>query len=210
MPKSMVPKKRRSRKRSSNSSSGGSLVAQGPNPQSIIYNGPSKLPEQVKPEYQVFEMHYDAQAAATAGTVWDLTVTGAQVRSNAFEWSDFAGSFREYRVLSLRYEYNPNVINAVNSSINYTPVYSVVDRDDASASGSYANIVTNTSLRVFTMQRMYAREAKMESTFEAEFISVAGDPAAYFSIKNYSTGLTASQVYGRYLVRWIVQFRTRI
>ncbi len=51
----------------------------------------------------------------------------------------------------------------------------------------------------------------MESTLEAEFISVATDPAAFFSIKSIMENLFATaHNLGVFFDTWVVQFKTRI
>lgn len=186
-----------------------STVNNPPGPDVIVYRGPTRLPETINPEIKTVELHQGGLVSSSAGTIIDSNLSSNGVRSAGDDFSGWAGLYREYRVLGIRFEYHPNIVDAVIAATVYTPVYTVIDRNDTSATGTYANVESNTSLEIFTLQQKWMRQAKMFSTTEANFISVAVDPPSYFVIKFFATGLTASTNYGRYLSRWIVQFRTR-
>jgi len=175
----------------------------------IRYNGPSRLPENVHPEIKTVELHNAFAVTSSAGGVIDINAFSSQVRTLGDDFSSWAGLYREYRVLAVRSEYHPDVIGATVSTLLYKPVYTVVDRIDTSAVGAFANIESNTSLRIFTLNTAWFREAKMEDTSEADFIAVSTDSPSPFGIKMFTTGVTPSTAYGRQLDRWVVQFRTR-
>jgi len=197
------------RKRRGRSRNTGGVSNVGPNANVITYSGPSKLPERVEPEIIRVEVHSGGAVTSSGGGVVDTNVTSSTVRTLGDDFSSWAAVYREYRVLSIRVEYHPDVTGASIAAILYKPVYTVVDRLDASASTSYANIESNTSLEIFTLQVPWMREAKMSDTLESNFVSVAQDGAIY-SIKYFSTGLTATTTYGRYLYRYVLEFRTRV
>jgi len=187
----------------------GTTFSNTPGASVIKYGGPSRLPENVHPEIKTVELHSGGVLTSTAGGVIDTNVTSSTVRTLGDDFSSWAALYREYRVLAIRLEYHPDVIGASIAAILYKPVYTVVDRLDASAIAAYANVESNTSLRIFTLNTTWFREAKMEDTSEADFISVAADPASFFVCKYFATGLTATTQYGRFLYRYICQFRTR-
>jgi len=184
-------------------------VSNPPGANVIRYTGPSRLPENVHPEIKTVELHNGTLATSSAGGTIDSNVSSGGVRTNGDDFSSWAQLYREYRVLAIRQEFHPDVIGATIASILYKPIYTVVDRLDTSAVAAYANIESNTSLRIFTLNQNWFREAKMEDTMEADFVAVSADPPSTFVIKEFSTGLTASTQYGRFLSRWVVQFRTR-
>jgi len=184
-------------------------VSNPPGANVIRYNGPSRLPENVHPEIKTVELHDGVSVTSTAGGVVDANLFSSQVRTLGDDFSSWAGLYREYRVLAVRLEYHPDVIGATVSTLLYKPVYTVVDRLDTSAIAAYANVESNTSLRIFTLNQPWFREAKMEDTSEADFIQVNSDSPSPFGVKFFVTGLTPSTAYGRTLGRWVVQFRTR-
>jgi len=188
----------------------------------IVYRGPSKLNERVNPEYKTFELHAFAQATTivTTGAI-DLNVSSNTVRTLANDFSSFAALYREYRVLAIRVEFipmfendhvgTPATTSAVPPPILYFPFVTVIDRDDASAIGLLNNVASNTSLRIFPINCRWMREAKMDSTVEAEFIPVNSDPAAFFAIKFATEGSYAAATnLGIFYYTYIVQFKTRI
>jgi len=187
----------------------GNTFSNTPGASVIKYTGPSRLPENVHPEIKTVELHAGGVLTSTAGGVIDTNVSSNTVRTLGDDFSSWAALYREYRVLAIRLEYHPDVIGASIAAILYKPVYSVVDRLDAAAIAAYANVESNTSLRIFTLNTAWFREAKMEDTSEADFISVGADPTSFFVCKYFATGLTATTQYGRFLYRYILQFRTR-
>jgi len=182
-------------------------------PNTILYRGKSLLPVAVAPEIRTEQLQIIITATATAGGVLDgiaATASSAAVRSNGADFSSWAAIFREYRTRSVRLEFHPNVQYGVAATpIIFAPVYTVVDRDDASNVGSLSNIQSNNSLRVFALDQAWVRDAKAESTGEADFVSTSADPTKFFDIKVFATGLSANGVYGSFLVRWVLQFKTR-
>jgi len=204
-----MKRNKKSKSRKSGNRSSLSNVSNPPGANIIRYRGPSRLPENVHPEIKTVELHNAFSVTSTAGGVIDINAFSSQVRTLGDDFSSWAALYREYRVLSVRSEFHPDVIGATITSLLYKPIYTVVDRIDTSAVAAFANIESNTSLRIFTLNQPWFREAKMEDTSEADFIAVNTDSPSPFGIKMFTTGVTASTAYGRQLDRWVVQFRTR-
>jgi len=187
----------------------------GPMSQITAYSGPTRLPVSMQPEVRTEQLQIQLPVTSTAGGVIDgfasIGTSSSVVRSVASDFSSWSGLYREYRVLSLRAEYHPNVKDAVPvaGAIIYQPVYSVVDRDDLSAVGAINNIISNSSLELHTLNEPWVRETKMQSIGESNFVGVATDPTSFFVVKIFATGVSASASYGTILVRWLLQFRTR-
>lgn len=111
---------------------------------------------------------------------------------------------------ALRVEYHPNAVNATQAApILYSPVYTVIDRDDASNVGAVTNIVSNQSMQIFALDQQWVRETRAQSIGENDFNPVSADPTRYFVVKAFSTGLSVTSTYGVFLVRWVCEFRTR-
>jgi len=203
---------KRNKKQKSARKSGNNMrknVSNPPGANIIRYNGPSRLPENVHPEIKTVELHDGSAVTSSAGGVIELNATSSNVRTLGDDFSSWALLYREYRVLAIRLEYHPDVLGATIAALLYKPIYTVVDRLDNSAVGAFTNIESNTSLRIFTLNQPWFREAKMEDTSEADFIAASADSTSPFSIKGFTTGVTATTTYGRILIRWVVQFRTR-
>jgi hypothetical protein len=186
-----------------------------PNANQILYRGPVKLQEAIEPEIKTVELHAltNVSTTVTSGTV-DLNVSSGTVRTNATSFSSWATLYREYRVLGIRANFIPDFENdhVGTPTVSGTlPWATVVDRDDASAVGSVANIVDNTSLIIYPLNRRWIREAKMDSTVEADFVAVTTDPSGFFAIKLFTTGQFAAVTgLGVLYATYLVQFKTRI
>lgn len=167
----------------------------------------------MRPEVKTVQLQYSFTATATGAGVIDGIATyanSAAVRTYGADFADWAALYREYRVRSLRLEYHPNAVNAIAANpVLFTPCYTVVDRLDASSVASAGNIISNTSLTIFALDQKWARSTKANSTGEANFVAASSDPTNYFVVKTFATGLTNAGLYGVFLVRWIVEFRTR-
>lgn len=128
--------------------------------------------------------------------------------SSATDWSSAIALYDEYRVLGMRLEYHPNAYTASAVS-SFAPVYSVIDRDSASALGGYSTAVNYASCKEHSLDRPFSREMKMESSAEAQFFNTSALPTSSGSIKLISTGLSNSTGYGRVSVYYMIQFRGR-
>lgn len=187
-------------------------------PDVALYTGPSIYPTTIQPETDTRELHYFVAATSSAGGVIDQVFSSSAssvgVRSLAITFSNFT-NWREYRVLSLRVEYHPSYINCnpqtgTPATALATPFWTIVDRDDASSAGSYANIADVSSLRIHSLMQPWVRVAKQNQFGEGNFVLITADNTEFFSIKAFSTGLSANTTYGHFYVRWIVQFLQRV
>jgi hypothetical protein len=135
--------------------------------------------------------------------------------SNGSSWGSLSGNYREYRVLAIRAEFTPSVEGALPSAavtaLATTPWATIVDRDDSTAAGSYANITANESLALQPLGKCWMREAKMESTDESNFVPIGSSSTPGFMvIKSYLNTGSGTLGFGAFLYRWVVQFRTLI
>jgi len=182
-----------------------------PDAKTITYTGPTILPFSVRPPMDVVELHAEGSFNSSAGGIVDTHVSTTTVRTVANDFSEWASVYSEYRTLSIRLEFYSNTPGGPASGLAYAPVYTVITRDSLSTIANYANVVNNSSLRVYGLTQNWVRSAKMDSTEEASFTTVTADPAIgeSYQIKYFATGLTATTSYGRFIYRYIVQFRTR-
>jgi len=187
----------------------------GPAANVLVYNGPSLLRTGVVPEIREVSLRSQTTVSTTAAGVTDFVFSSSTVRSNGADFSAWASLYREYRVLSLRSEFTPAYTGTLNNAqalATGTAVWStVVDRDDTSPITALANVISNDSLRQFSMNMRWFRIAKMNSPGEAEFVPIGTDPAQFFVIKaNVGVAAPTSVAWGIIITTWVVQYRTRI
>lgn len=152
---------------------------------------------------EVIPLHSVVSIASNA-----LGVMAAEITTNpntTIEYASYAARFREYRVLGVEAEWVPNL------KVNTTAIVGaamLIAQNKSSAFG------TPTSYnQLFPMGH-----AKVQQVFERFKYSIVADditdldvgstaaPGSEFSFLFYADGLTASTTYGRYFLRWIVQF----
>ncbi len=118
-------------------------------------------------------------------------------------WSTFAGPFEEYRVLATRIHYEPTVFISANA---WAPIYTVIDRDDATALTGTTTAARYSSVKLETTGRPWTRMMTMQTAGEAAFTPVTS-PAATVWFKCYGSGQASNTVLGQILISWLVQFR---
>jgi len=189
----------------------------GPSATALQYRGPSHIPSSIRPQSVIQELHtiVVAQYNNAAPSLIDSNVSSGTVRANGSDFATYAGLFREYRTLSIRVDFVPAWKHSLNTAqlalAAAAPFVTVCDRDDVSAIGATANVVANTSLRLFSLNHPWTRENKMQSPAESEFIATSGDPTQYFVVKYFSAAtIQTAVVLGYFYYSYIVQFRTRI
>lgn len=216
------PRRNSYRRRNRTGMRNNTRAVSGPPENAIGYFGPSILPRGVRPDLFCVELHYYQAAVSTGAGVYDTCISSALTAANAngvgvsnsASWATVSGLYREYRVLSIRSDFTPAAQGALpNAAATFTqPIATVVDRDDSTASGAYANIVSNESLRLHTLTQPFTRIARMESTDESSYVLVSTSSGGFMTIKVLATGIGApgAATFGAMLYRWVVQFRTYI
>jgi hypothetical protein len=143
-------------------------------------------------------------ASATAiNTTWTMNNP-----SNCTDWADYASSWDEYRVLSLRVEFHPNSKFTNPTGNSYAPFVTVVDRDTSTALVSYAAAANYGSLAYRVLDDSWFVEMKMTGVKEAQFLNTQALPGAGGGIKTFCSGLS-NITFGRTCAYYMVQFKDR-
>jgi len=176
-------------------------------PNKLSYNGPIKT-----------KADRDNNDLVTLVLIWDqaLTAAGTAINStwsfnnpsNCIDWSDYAASYDQYRVLGLQLEYCPNSTFTNPTTNTYAPIYSVIDRDTATALASYAAAANYASLATHTLDKRWSVSMRMESSAEAQFFNTQSVPGSSGGIKTFASGLS-NVTFGRATAFYRVQFRGR-
>jgi len=182
-----------------------------PSPNATIYTGPLTMGILGRQENDVMTTQINViNAVATNGsgvinTVFDFS---SQVQANS-DWSSFAATWGEFRILSGRIMLTPwNTFNTPTTTV-LAPLYTVVDRLNSTAIASLATVANYASSEQHLPSTVVVRSAKMEGTDEAQWTDVAATPNDRIFIKLYSTGNTASLTLYDYYNSYMVQFRGR-
>jgi len=128
--------------------------------------------------------------------------------SSAYDWTEFAEAFAEYRILGFRAEFFPWNRYSKTTTLT-TPLVICIDRSgDTSAPVSYQQIMEYSSGKKKSLEDPWSMEWRMSSSEEAQFKPVT-DVAPVVGLKLYADGLSASTTYGRFFYYWRIQFRNR-
>lgn len=161
-------------------------------------------------------------AAVSIGTGIMSPTFSFENPSSTQDWTNVIAIYDEYRTLAMELLFIPNMedcLDTVNLALNHEPVYTVVDRDTNSALTSYALASNYPSMVPHSLTKRWSVTMKMKGpSLEISSSLVSGEslwlncqaaPLLCGSIKVISVGLSASQTYGRFCVRYRVQFRGR-
>jgi len=149
--------------------------------------------------------------AVTSNGSGTISFTNNTSPGSATEWSQYSARFIEYRTLSMRVRFLPNLQNFENTAglgYIYGPLYGGIVRDTALTPPASAAASLAICTKVASIQRPMTIDWRMNGTPEANWLNTRVPAAAGYT---YFTGfgLTPSITYGQALVWYLVQFRNR-
>jgi hypothetical protein len=183
-------------------------------PSAQQYKGPTRLalPKKEPIDDQVVvQLNLIGTIATTAGGVIATVFDCYSQASSSPEWATFISLFSEFRILSMDLEVVPwNKYNVPTTSA-LAPIYSVEDRQNATALASLNDVMGYISVEAHEPSTAFRRVVRMQGSGEADFTSSASSPNSddRFFLKLYSAGNAASLTTHDYLNRIMVQFRNR-
>lgn len=174
----------------------------------LAFNGPIRS-EASKEELDVVEttINFTGQIASTAGAIIDSQFSDDPSSYAVTDWTNFAGTWHEYRSLGIRVEFHPYNRYSKTTTI-CTPFIVVADRATSGTLGSYQAAMDHASATKHSIEDPWVKEIRMNGTEEATWKSTAG-PTATKWIKFYADGLSVSTTYGRFFVYNLIQGRGR-
>jgi hypothetical protein len=168
----------------------------------VIYRGPiSGLPWKQSLDLHTCLLALDVVSSTSVGGAIGAVFGSSPGTSS--DWTAAAGLFREYRTLGIEVTYVPNT---KYSTVSQGVMYSVVDYQSSTALASYAAASANSSVGIHDTSGRFTVLARMHNVNDAQW-SPTASPLSLYWIKLYADTLAAATNYGRYLVRYLVQFR---
>lgn len=178
-----------------------------PDASDVIYRGPLRVPGSLENlDRIVSNFHFVIQA--TSDGSGKLTSVLRTDPSSAADWSNFTGSYHEYRVLAMQVRFEPSNRYSKTTTI-CQPIICVVDHNTSAALTSYAQAYGHASSEIVTLEDPWKRDWRMNDVQEADFVVTSVAPSQVGGVKVYGDGLSVSTVYGMYFITWLVQFRGR-
>jgi len=171
------------------------------------YNGPYRvarhnLQEECIEAELVLEVNNSSSVGGAINTVFAMNL------SSFAEYAQFVGIYDEFRLLACQLFFYPNAEDAVIAATSYAPQAIVLDRDANTALTSYAQAADFESCKITAINKRSVQSYKMSGSEDSGFITNPATVPAWFKV--WSTGLTASTIYGIWIMRGLWQFRGRV
>lgn len=170
------------------------------------------------PIVTIKEMKQMDTVTTLTATIYDISTTAGGLingvysnnPSGGIDWSSLSGVWEEFRVLEMWAMFVPSRAYDPSSAFLGNILGMAVDRNSNTSYSSYGQMITHPSAKFVPIKgpKPLAISVKMDNAAESQFQSI-GTPTATTWIKLYADTLTASQSYGKLLVRWRVQMRGR-
>lgn len=150
-----------------------------PSVTALAYRGPTRMPQAATgSELDTYQINF-AATLTTSGTGTLVTVfnPGTQVAASP-DWTNIQALWEEYRILSWEIEMVPWTPYTRPTTDVLAPVYSVIDRNTATALTSLADAVGYGSCHLHMPAKPIKRSAKMQGEDEAAWVSTGSSPAS--------------------------------
>lgn len=165
-------------------------------------------------DYHIVTRDYALSTVLLSGEA-ALTANGSGILAAVYDdnpsvlsplWTSLAACFDSYRVLAFKVSFKP-LWGTGGATITYwSPIASVIDRDDSAALASYNNAMTYATHKETPGQASFSQLSCAQSPEDMTFLNT-GSPSARGWVKLYSTGNSASITVGRVMVEYLTQFR---
>jgi hypothetical protein len=154
----------------------------------------------------VVTLYDNATVTASAGGV--ISAAFNNNPSGAANFNDYSDAWDEYRVLGIKFSYDPN--NVVNTAtVNGFNGYNmIVHAPVATTPVSLADAASTGVSNRWNAFRRFVREWRMSEVSEAVWITTSAPVTTSDTLLLYSSGGTASNYYGNILIEYVVQFRS--
>jgi len=197
-------------KKSKNKNKGGASGAA-----MVVYKGPITARPAAQPPVRLLLKNKYFATSNSAGflEVWNATSQATSLP----EWASFAGLYREYRVLGLRFEYAPaydsggyigssNTLSVGSAAVYHGPQPAWTG---AVTSSSDLNTWMMEGAKPFHPGKSLVLEWRMNDVEEAQFFSTS---SSYQSGGIYALvpTVTASRTYGSVFVSFLIEFKGRV
>jgi len=175
-------------------------------PQStIVYRGSITTPvDKREQDCHTTVLRYVSAPIVSSVISGNLATHVGSSPANCAGWSNYAAIYDEYRTLGVEFVWIPSQM--WSTSLLQAPFCLVVDNDNSTDLTSYAAAALYASCKTFHIMQRAVQTARMNETSDATFQD-AQSPVDYYSIKMFSTGLTANTAYGYVIATFRVQFR---
>lgn len=179
-------------------------------------NVPSRVdPATIKYTGPLSDMNHDSivitlydNATVTANASGAISANFNNNPSNAANFNDQAASWDEFRVLGIKFSYDPNnVVNTATLS-GFNGYNMIVHAPVASSPATLAAAASMGVSRRWNAFRPFVREWRMSEVSEATWLDTTSPSSTSDTLLLFAVNGTVSQYYGNLLIEYVVQFRS--
>jgi len=174
----------------------------------VSYSGPTALPERKLGNVVIkVNLFQSITVVSTSGGVFSSVFNLALSSFDSTEVSGYS-TYDEYRILAVDYKFVPISYHASLPSATHAVFVIALDRDSNVALTSLSQGWKYGAMSIASTSEKAKLRYLMRSTDEANFLPLSTSSTGSF--KMYSSGMTASTVYGYIMILGLVELRGQV
>jgi len=207
MPKT---KNKKGKKRTQNNNAGSSSV-RAPSNSATAYWGPISAPPPSRDAIVTFARGYNVITSNMAtGLISPIYTSADPFNLSLTSFTEFAATYRQYRVLGLKVQFSPILQGATNNVLlaGNTFMHGSV-RKASSAPTAYADVLSDSDARQTPINMSWSHGVRALSPDEMLYTSTGSAPTNIFAIEAFGGPYALNTDYGSTLVLYLIQFSDR-
>lgn len=189
--------------RKQNSAKRNSLFKQNVPTSAIEYKGPIRLPSN---DQNVVSLFDNATISVSAGGA--VAATFNNNPSSARNWTEMSTSWAEYRVLGIKFKYNPILAVNTATAVGFSGYNSIIHTPTAPTVTTLAQAAATGASRPWNAFRPFVRTWRMSEASESVFVPCGAPGTTSQCLTLYAEGGGISIYYGNIEIEYLIQFRT--
>ncbi len=177
-----------------------------PPPSVVAYRGPIAIPS----SDTTTVILVDNSALSTGMATAIISAVFNNNPSNARNWTEYSTSWNEYRVLGIKFTYDP-LTPTPNGILLTGSGYQSIFHGTATAPTSLAEAASTGIAKSFNVFQSFVREWRMCDVNEATYVLTSAPASTSDTLVVYSNnGSPVNSTFGNVRIEYLVQFKTHI
>ncbi len=174
-----------------------------PLPSTLAYTGPISIPSTDMTTVVLVDNSAVSSVLLLISNIFNNNPSGAR------NWTEYSTSWNEYRVLGMKFTYDP-ITTAPSTTIQGGSGYHSIFHGTATAPTTLAEASSTGVARPFNVFKPFTREWRMTNVNEATFIQTSAPASTSDALVLYSNNTTSGVNVGNLKIEYLVQFKTHI
>lgn len=179
------------------------MFAQGVPTSAIEYKGPIRLSSN---DQNIVSLFDNATVSVSAGGA--IAATFNNNPSGARNWTEMSTSWSEYRVLGIKFKYNPILAVNTATATGFSGYNCIIHTPVAPTITTLAMAASTGASRPWNAFRPFVRTWRMSESSESVFVATSAPGTTSQTMSLYAEGGGVSIYYGNIEIEYLVQFRT--